>query len=213
MCVETRVRSILAVLLVCPLLLADALAAESKDKPKPTKADCSGPDAARNPACKDPDNPFLKAARGKPGQPAEDKVYGNEDLERLFGPPPPEEEPAAEPPAAAVPGEAPPAQPGDPLAELQAQRRKAEERAAAIVEAEKKIADLNERIANLERTKIAIHNPLLARPVAPEGSGPEWDNMAGPERVAVVDRLIEATRIEIQQAEQELERVRRGEAS
>jgi hypothetical protein len=201
---ETRTRTVLASLLAIPLFAAGALAAESKDKAKPK--DCTGLTEAQRKAagCEEPENPFLKAARGKAGEPVQDKVYGNDDLERLFGPPPAAEQaPAAEPePGTESAPPVPPPDPGNVLAEIEEQRKQAEERAAVAAEAEKKITDLRDRLASLERAKIAVHNPLLARPEAPEGHAAEWDKMSGTERVTLLDSLIDATRRELEQAEQ-----------
>jgi hypothetical protein len=199
----TRARILLACLLAIPLVATGVLAAESKGKAKPQ--DCTGMTESQKKAagCEEPDNPFLKAARGKAGEPAQDKVYGNDDLERLFGPPPPVEEEAAAEPAPAAEGAAPAPQPGDPLAEIEDQRKQALERAAAAAEAEKKVTELRDRLASLERAKIAVHNPLLARPEAPEGHADEWEKMSGTERATLIDSLIDATRRELEQLERE----------
>jgi hypothetical protein len=203
---QTRARTALSLVLTIPWLAGGALAAETKGQAK--SKDCTGMTEAQKKAagCEE-ENPFLKAARGKGGEPTpgEDKVFGNDDLERLFGPPPPvEQETAAEPVPAGEGATPPPAPaPGDALAEIEEQRKQAAERAAAAAEAEKKVSELRDRLASLERAKIAVHNPLLARPEAPEGHGEEWERMNGTERATLIDSLIEATRRELEQVEQD----------
>jgi hypothetical protein len=143
------------------------------------------------------------------------KSYTNADLERMFGPSgdtekPPEEATPAEEEGGEEPAdsaEKPAEEAPDPLKKLFEDEKKREEHEVKIGEATEKIAAAERRVADLERRALAISNPLLARPTAPEDGAEEWDAADSVERLEQNEAAIEAAREELEQARAELEQL------
>ncbi len=180
----------------------------------------AGGETAPAAASAEPVNPYLRAARGKPaaGSTAKAKVYSNEDLVKLFGAPPEEpgaegEAPDAESRGAESPGATPPpgAEEGpDPLTKLFDDQRRAQEHAAQVAAAETKVAEARQRIGDLEKRMLAVKNPLLARPAAPQDKAEEWKHSDGAERVKRTESELEQAQAALARAEAELEQLRRA---
>jgi hypothetical protein len=223
----------LAVAVATPAVPAQEPKAEQSgeakgDSPKRPPAP-SKPEAAAKPPVPakpetSPASPFLKATTGD-RLPETDKTYTNEDLERLFGPSPapapevasPEGmvEGAAPPEGAGTPA-VPPAEgatggsgaSGSPLDELEAMHKREAERQEQMTRAEKKVADIESRIAELEKRARSVSNPFLPRTEPPKEGREEWDKMTGEERAARTQEEITAAREELEQARRELDTLR-----
>lgn len=161
--------------------------------------------------------PFVHARGGK-GTTSPGKVYTNEDLARLSGsePAPPSDAPAAaaragETESGEEPGKAPDAQEEksalDKLFEREALRKEHQQK---VAEAEQRVAAAKERITDLEKRELAIKNPFLARPKAPEEGAEEWERSDGPQRVKQTEDQLRAAREELAEAERELDELRRS---
>jgi hypothetical protein len=155
--------------------------------------------------------PFAQATGGK-GSTSPGKVYTNEDLARLSGsePAPPSGAPAsgasasetdsgAEQTGASAPKEEKSAL--DQLFERQALR---EEHKQQVTKAADRVAAAKERIADLEKRALAVKNPFLARPEAPEEGAEEWERGNGPQRLKQTEDQLEAARDELAEAERAL---------
>lgn len=155
---------------------------------------------------------WVQATGGKrTGAPV--KVYRNEDLERIAGLGPASsgsrtedttQETPAGPPAE---GTAPPAEEKsalDLMFEKQAAQR---EHAEKIAEAELRVEAARKRIVEAEKRLLAVRNPLLARPKAPEEG---WEEGGGEQRAQQSKDVLQAARDELAQAEQELDQLRRS---
>jgi hypothetical protein len=159
-------------------------------------------------------SPLVHATGGKQG--ASSKVYTNDDLKQLQGtgssgssaepakPQPASETKPGEPAAAAKPGE--PAKSAlDQMFEQEALRK---EHVQKIAEAEQRVVDARQRVVDLEKRRLAIRNPLLARPAAPEEGADEWAGANGQQRVEMTDSQIQAAKDEVAQAELDLATLR-----
>jgi hypothetical protein len=188
-----------ATTIACLLLLLAAglpLAAETTDKRESEE----GPKAS----------PFVHATGGKPGkQPA--KVYGNAELKKMFGPAPdtivlpatPAGRPSGDSGEAAAP-------PSDALESLFAGEAKKKERAARIAEGEQEVAAARQKVTDLEKRMLAVRNPYLARPKAPEEGAEEWLAADTRKRVELTAQQLEAARAAVTEAEQALAELRRS---
>ena len=156
-------------------------------------------------------SPFIFATGGKsPSSGA--KAYSNVDLERMFGAaPPPAEAPAASGAGATgsatdvEPAEAePPAEAKSALDQLLERRTFEQERAQKVADAEQRVADARQRIADLERRVLAVKNPFLARPAAPEEGAEEWAQGDEAQRLKQAEDQLQAARDGLAEAEREL---------
>lgn len=187
-------------------------------------------DAPKKPAKEEPANPYQAAVpkgAAKPG--GEGKVYRNEDLYKLFGGAPTDaEEGEAVPeggetprteatPSPAVPvgdaapsgAEAAPAPENDPLKQLLDQQAKAAEHQKLILDAEGQVKAAQEKIADLEKRVLAIRNPLLPRPAAPEEKAEEWNRADGAARVDLSQEQLRMAREQLAASEAKLDELRR----
>jgi hypothetical protein len=150
-------------------------------------------------------------------------VVTNETLERLFGPAPeaataPAKEETAPPTPAAESGDAPPPPEGvttpaektptDPLELMREKQAKAAEQKRLIAEAEQKVSSARQRVADLEKRRLAIVNPFMARPEIPTDEKEQWDSEGSQERLTTTDRQLEEARQQLAEAEGELARLR-----
>jgi hypothetical protein len=160
-------------------------------------------------------SPLIRASRRARGekQDSEAKVYGNDDLDEMFGPSestPPEAQDAdsTEPTEAARPAEGE-AQP-DALEQMFASEARKKERATEIAGAEQRVTDAKQAIVDLEKRLLAVKNPLLARPSAPEEGAEEWKAGDGQSRLQQTELQIAAAREALAEAERELSELKRG---
>jgi len=159
-------------------------------------------------------SPLVNATGGKPG--SSSKVYTNDDLKQLQGtgssdssaepakPQAASETKPGQPAAAAKPAEPPKSALGQ-MFEQEALRK---EHVQKIAEAEERVVDAKQRVVDLEKRRLAIRNPLLARPAAPEEGADEWAGANGEQRVEMTNSQIEAARDEVAQAESDLAALR-----
>ncbi len=141
-------------------------------------------------------SPFILAARGKQRS-ARSKVYTNQDLERMFGPPEAaaraakgsgELAPVVEPAATELRAGAPAATDQGDLPQVS--EESAAERQRQIAESEKKVAQAQRRVSGLEGQRSAALNPFVP-----------------PHRAAWMAELDRA-REELRKAERQLEQLR-----
>lgn len=132
------------------------------------------------------------AARASRAQRDETSAFTTADLERMFGggeiggvyqggdAAPPAQDGAEPAPSSGGPA----ARAGDPLALMQMQQAQAAQQREQAAQAQAEVQQLENRIQALERRKIAIANPLLARPeVAKEEGNEDWDELDNNERL------------------------------
>jgi len=158
-------------------------------------------------------SPLVQATGGKADGKRE-KVYGNDDLEKMFGPAPARadgssvansDESATEKPKAAASA----ATAGDSaLDQLFAGEARKREHAASIAAAETQVAEAKQRLADLEKRLLASRNPLLARPKPPEEGAEEWNRADAAGRVEQTQAGIEAARKAVAEAQRELAALR-----
>lgn len=199
------------VALVVLVLAGIAPAAIAAPEGEPEKKSNSGKTKAAG------DNPYAQAAKGK--KPAK-KVYGNDDLQQLAGGTPlPELEEEEQTEGASKDKTAPTAETDpaaetaesagqDALEEFLDRKKKAAERREAIAAAEQKVTEALQKVAEVERRLIAIRNPYLARPEAPEGAAEEWKEMDAAQRVERSKEDLKKAQEEVKKAEEELQRLR-----
>ena len=134
-------------------------------------------------------------------------VYGNDDLERMFGSPAPA--PAGKPAAAVAAGTEPAvdqAAAGEPSAldqvlEAEANRRDLQQQ---IEEAKQGVAEARTRVAEAEKRSLATRNPLLPRPEVPPEEAEAWNAADGTARASKADQDLAAAREALAKAEQDL---------
>jgi len=160
-------------------------------------------------------SPLIQASRRARGEKkdSEAKVYGNDDLDEMFGPsestpPAAQDEDSTEPTEAARPAEGE-AQP-DALEQMFAREARKKEQATEIAGAEQRVTDAKQAIVDLEKRLLAVKNPLLARPSAPEEGAEEWNAGDGQSRVQQTEQQIAAAREALAEAERELSELKRG---
>jgi len=161
-------------------------------------------------------SPLVQASRTVRGEKkdGEAKVYGNDDLDEMFGPS--ESAPSTtqddseptEPTETAQPveGEAQP----DALEQMFANEARKKEQATEITGAEQRVADAKQKIVDLEKRLLAAKNPLLARPSAPEEGAEEWNAGDAQSRVRQTEQQIATAREMLAEAERELAELKRG---
>ena len=114
-----------------------------------------------------PISDFMKATNANRKQKATPS-YSNADLQRMFGAPSADPAPSSsgstEPPETEGAKEAP----KDPLTQLLEAQESEKERQSKAEAARQKVAVIEKRIVDLERRTLALRNPLLQRPSAPE---------------------------------------------
>jgi hypothetical protein len=163
-------------------------------------------------------SPFVRATGGKAAASSE-KVYTNDDLERLRGagpassqaPSPSRDgEPPADGAADTAEGSAKPPEAKSALDQLFECETLRQEHAQKVADAEQQVVAAKQRLADLERRLLAIKNPLLARPAAPEEGAEEWNSADGQQRVQQTESQIQAARDEIAQAERDLAELQRS---
>lgn len=138
-------------------------------------------------------------------------VFTNDDLKRLYGEP----EPAPAPPApaqpaqpGAKPGDAAPQPPANPLEWMENRKAQAQDRAQKIAEAEKALADAQQKVNDLDLRLKALRNPYRARPQISNEERAEWDQMGTAERVKRTEEQLQEARTAAEQARAELQRLR-----
>lgn len=160
------------------------------------------------------DNPYMKAIPKKNEGESKPKVYSNETLREMYGGAPSAEStaPATAPTGDGAAAPATPAAPpaGDPLKQLLDRERAREDHTKKIASAEARVAQAQAKLADMEKRRLAIRNPLLARPAAPEGEESQWSGMSGPERVARNEELMREAQADLQEARAELDALRRS---
>jgi hypothetical protein len=138
------------------------------------------------------------------------KVYGNDDLNEMFGPsestPTATQDEESTGVAETAEVEALP----DALEQMFAGEARKKERATEISGAEQRITDAKQAIVDLEKRLLAVKNPLLARPSAPEEGADEWNAGDGQTRVRQTEQQIAAARKALADAERELSDLKRG---
>ncbi len=126
-----------------------ALATEGSRPQPPSRSEDKAAEAASPKRV----SPFILAIRGKQRS-ARIKVYTNQDLDRMFGPPeavePASTESRADAPAATDQGDLP-----------QVSEESAAERQRQIVESEKRVAQAQRRVSGLEEQRSAAINPFV----------------------------------------------------
>jgi len=151
---------------------------------------------------------LVHATGGKQG--SSSKVYTNDDLKQLqgTGSSGSSAEPAKPQPASETkPGQTAES-PKSALDQMFEQEALRKEHVQKIAEAEQRVVDARQRVVDLEKRRLAIRNPLLARPAAPEKGADEWAGANGGQRVRMTDSQIEAARDEVAQAESDLAALR-----
>lgn len=209
-------------LLVLLIRVGPAVAEGEQPEKKADKADKATEKAEE----KAPESPIYKAAQDGP---AKDKgqrddeavVITNEDLERMMAGLTPEQklqgvyqaerhigDPA--PTAAGKPGEATPGQAQQPEKKAQSSLEWMEERNAAAkenrvehVDAEKEVAELSAKVAELEKRLLALKNPLLPRRYSDkkDEEAEDWDKMDNLSRVETTQKELDAARAELAAAQ------------
>lgn len=142
--------------------------------------------------------------------------FTNEDLARRYGgdeekKPAPETSqsvPSSEQPSTDKPG----TDEASALEKLFADRDSRKEKVGMIAEAEAAVAAARERVTQLEKKKLAVVNPFLARPAAPEDAADaeRWKKMNGAERVAASNSELEEARKALAEAVSALASARRN---
>ncbi|HKQ62868.1 MAG TPA: hypothetical protein VJS92_16365 [Candidatus Polarisedimenticolaceae bacterium] len=184
----------LFVLLGAVTLIAAADKPAKKPESKPAEQQMSPLDAA------------AKASRARTKKAL---AYGNEDLVRMYG------EPKAEPEQAAAPVPAPPGAEGakpatadptaDPLAWLEQRKAKQAERGTTVQQAQAEVTRLEQKVAGLEKRILAVKNPLLAPPQAPEDDDGSWAKQGNGDRLKRSEDELAAARQELDAARQKLQ--------
>ena len=151
-----------------------------------------------------PDTKSDKSDKGKKEKTkaAEEEVleFTTEDLERKYGP---SSKPA--PKSAAGPG-AP--EGASPLEQLQASQRANKDKAAQREEARQRVQAAQARIKGLEKRVAQLRNPLLGRAEPEEGEKAAWSASDQAGRVKIAQDSIAAARKELEEAVQEMSRLR-----
>jgi hypothetical protein len=164
-------------------------------------------------------SPIAQATGGKAKGSTGSKVYGNDDLEKMFGPAEParpEPETTSDGSADAPDASTPPAtqeREKTALERMQVSKAEGEERATKVHEAEGRVTAARERVAKLEQRLLATKNPFLSRPAPPEEGedGAEgWEKKDGRERVQTTQGEIEKAKQDLAKAERELAEARAG---
>lgn len=160
-------------------------------------------------------SPYEKVASGRP--PVRDgavPLYTNSDLEKMFGiVAEADRESSAKESADADPksSEATTKKADeDPLVWLKKRQEAAAARSVELAEAEKQVADARQRLADLERQKMAVRNPYAARPQLSEEE--EKRRREGGESASArferTEALVKAAREELRAAEAKLAQLR-----
>jgi len=160
----------------------------------------------------------------EPAKPAysvpEDRAITNEDLEAMMRSLSPLDAQAGvyQAPASAQPA-APPAAPSGATGKKdgEATGAKPAPKSPSVADAERKVADLQARVAMLEKAVLAVKNPLLPRTWTTPDSMKDQDQESGYENLDNIGRLgqreteLAAARDELGQARQELARLGGGD--
>ncbi len=77
-----------------------------------------------------------------------------------------------------------------------------------MADAENQVMQARQRITDLEKRKLALKNPFLARPDEPEENAEQWQAMDGDQRVHQTEIEMQSARDALAQAEAELDRLR-----
>jgi hypothetical protein len=192
-------------MILCLLLPVTAVLAGNDDtaednKAKPAKQAKRTESSTSKPA--PPDSPYLAATTKTTDQgQAEIKVYTNADLPNLT-------QVGTAQPATVLPDAPVTALPEwDPLAELAESQREAREHNQLITVAQTRLAEAEKRVADLEQRKQSITNPFMARPQPLEEEGVDWGTMTAPKRLAWTSEALEAARKERVEAQQRLSKL------
>ena len=200
----------LTLILAAALLALPAFAADGEKE-----AASKETEQAKSPENESNVSPLVQASRKVRGEKKETgaKVYGNDDLDEMFGPsestpPVAQAQGSTEPTESTSPAEGE-AQP-DALEQMFANEARKKEQAIEIAGAEQRVADAKQKIADLEKRMLAVKNPLLARPSAPEEGAEEWNAGDAGARVRQTEQQIADARKALAEAERELSELKRG---
>jgi len=134
--------------------------------------------------------------------PPEARRQGVYQAERHVGSPQPQEGGAGEQKAAPASG--------DSLEWLEQQQKAATERKVELVDAQKKVAELQAKVTELERRALTIRNPLMPRRYSernPEDAE-DWDKENSQQRLETTQAELDTARQELAAAQKELTRMR-----
>jgi len=127
-------------------------------------------------------------------------TFTSEDLERKYGP--------STKAAPVADGKAPDSKVLTPLQQLQAQQDAGVEKAAQREKAAKRVEAAQARVAELQRRRKMLRNPLLGR-AQPEAEEKEaWAGADQAGRLKMTDESLAAARKELEQARKELNELR-----
>jgi len=223
---------LLAVLLVSGTSMAGT-GDEGERQDAAEKADKTRASEGQKPSVEKSVSPIYKAAQRGDAKGQEPLVFTNEDLERMWQNLSPEERrrgvyqaerhlgqpaPAEGTAPSATAGAAPPGTeeatpPVTPLDALKQERAATASRQQQVVEARKRVTDLEQQIADLERAKQAIRNPLLPKTWRkPESEGEEqadqeWDELNNVQRLEQTEERLKQTQEKLQAAREDLGRL------
>ena len=137
--------------------------------------------------------------------------FTNEDLARRYS----GEEKKKSAPATSQPSTSdkkPDSDGASALEKMFADRDSRKENAGKVAEAEAAVAAARERVAQLEKKKLAVVNPFSARPAPPEDDeeAERWKAMNAPERLAAASTELDEARKALADAESALAVARRN---
>jgi hypothetical protein len=149
------------------------------------------------------DEPEEKAdqAEKKPAEAPAPKVFTNEDLERMFGPPsPPPAPPEREKKEASAEKKGP-----DAIRVMQDQQARARGHRQLVAGARAEVAAAERRVKTLENRLLAIRNPLRPRPQLSDKEAEAWKGLDGTERVELTNKELEEARKTLEEAKKRLD--------
>jgi hypothetical protein len=196
-------RTALATCFTAMLSLSIVIPAMGTEPTGETESDQAAADESSEPQR----SPLLEATGGKKRS-ASDKVFTNDDLEKLSGGGS-ETRKASPRKSSRGDGEsvaAPKAD--DALEQMFAKEARRKEHREKIVQAEARVVEAKQRVVDLEKRGLAIKNPLLPRPSAPEEGAEAWQAGDARQRVDQTTSRLEAAREQVSQAESDLAALR-----
>jgi hypothetical protein len=137
--------------------------------------------------------------------------FTNEDLARRYSGGE-KKKPTSAPPKSSTSEEKPVDNGAAALEKLFADRDSRKENAGKVVEAEAAVVAARERVTQLEKKKLAVVNPFMARPAPPEDKeeAERWKAMDGSERAAAAQIELDEARKALADAESALAGARRN---
>jgi len=200
-------------------LVATGVAGADPSPPKAKKAQPQPTPQARVQAAAEPsetESPYVQATARGGAQSG--RVYTNDDLKKMFPGRPEDEKKLPAEPASAHPGgepgdAAPPVPPAGvetALDQVLAQEAARGDQAQRIAAAEQAVTAAHDRVADLEKRRLAVQNPLMPPPKPPEKGEEQWKAQSGPERLAATEQELQTAREELAKAQSELDTLRGG---